>query len=85
MATRFGRLADCEYFKIDKGHQAGGSDVLVLPGEMKILIIISGCGTIPAAEGEPVEFKAGDTLVIAAMYEGAIRFAEDTEYLTVTT
>jgi mannose-6-phosphate isomerase len=84
-ATRFGRLADCEYFKIDKGHQAGGSEVLLWPGEMKIIITISGGGTILGAEGKPVEFKAGEMLLIPAVYEGAIRFAEDTEYLTVTT
>ncbi len=31
-----------------------------------------------------VKFKAGDTLLVPAAYEGAIRFADDTQYLTVT-
>ena len=84
-ATRFGRLADCEYFKIDKANQAKGSEVLLWPDEMKIIIIISGGGTILGAEGKSVEFKAGETLLIPAMYKGAILFAEDTQYLTVTT
>jgi mannose-6-phosphate isomerase len=83
--TTAGRLADCEYFKIDKANQAKGSEVLLWPGEMKIIIIISGGGTILGAEGKSVEFKAGETLLIPAMYKGAIRFAEDTQYLTVTT
>lgn len=83
--TTAGRLADCEYFKIDKANQAKGSEVLLWPGEMKIIIIISGGGTILGAEGKSVEFKAGETLLIPAVYKGAILFAEDTEYLTVTT
>jgi uncharacterized protein YjlB len=52
---------------------------------MKVLIIVSGLGTIPGAEGELVEFKAGDTILIPAAYEGTMRFEEATEYLTVTT
>jgi mannose-6-phosphate isomerase len=83
--TTAGRLADCEYFKIDKANQAGGSEALLLAGEMKIIITISGCGTISAGEGKIVEFKAGETLLIPAVCEGTMRFVEDTEYLTVTT
>jgi len=83
--TTAGRLADCEYFKVDKANQAGGSEAILSAGEMKIIIIISGGGTISAGEGKIVEFKTGETLLIPAVYEGAIRFAEDTQYLTVTT
>ena len=86
--TTAGRLADCEYFKVDKANQAKGSETLLSAGEMKIIIIISGCGTIPVRhrrEGKIVGFKAGDTLLIPATYQGALQFAEDTEYLTVTT
>jgi len=89
-----GRLVDCEKFKIDKGHQAKDCELLAPAGKMKILIILSGFGTIlPAArrggarrspEGNAVEFRAGDCLLIPAAYEGAMRFADDTEYLTVT-
>ena len=85
MVTRFGRLADCENFKVDKGYQGKGSEVLIRSGVMKVLIIVSGLGTIPGAEGELVEFKAGDTILIPAAYEGTMRFEEATEYLTVTT
>jgi uncharacterized protein YjlB len=85
MVTRFGRLADCENFKVDKGYQGKGSEVLIRPGEMKVLIIVSGRGTIAGAELEAVEFRAGDTILIPAAYMGTIQFKEATEYLTVTT
>jgi mannose-6-phosphate isomerase len=81
--TKLGRLVDCEYFKVDKGHQEKHSELLISAGKMKTLIIISGYGTITGA-GEGVEFAAGNTLLIPAIYEGVMRFAEDTQYLTVT-
>ncbi|MHC4585025.1 MAG: type I phosphomannose isomerase catalytic subunit [Planctomycetota bacterium] len=81
--TKMGRLVDCEYFKVDKGHQGKNCELLISAGKMKTLIIISGSGTITGA-GEAVDFAAGDTLLIPAIYEGVMRFAEDTQYLTVT-
>ncbi len=82
--TTMGRLVDCEYFKIDKGHQSNYCEVLLSPGKMKTLIFLSGLGTILAAEAEPVEFGAGDCILVPAAFEGAMRFADDTQYLTVT-
>jgi len=95
--TTMGRLADCEYFRIDKGHQAKNCEVLLSPAPtksglnlsrasswMKTLIILTGFGTILGSGAEPVEFKAGDTLLVPAVYEGAMRFADDTQYLTIT-
>ncbi len=82
--TTAGRLIDCEYFKIDKGAQAKGRELLLSPGKMKTLIILTGSGTITEVEGNPVDFNAGDCLLVPADYEGAIRFADDTQYLTVT-
>ncbi|GAJ10903.1 unnamed protein product, partial [marine sediment metagenome] len=103
--TTAGRLIDCEYFKIDKGHEAKGCELPLSPGKMKTLIILTGSGTIAGAEGnhvDPVrnsttagirqkqeisnvvEFKVGDTLLVPAAYEGAMQFADDTQYLTVT-
>ncbi len=81
--TKMGRLVDCEYFKVDKGHQGKNCELLISAGQMKTLIIISGSGTITGA-GDGVEFAAGDTLLIPAIYEGVMRFADDTQYLTVT-
>jgi mannose-6-phosphate isomerase len=82
--TTAGRLVDCEYFKIDKGHQANGCEVFLSPGQSTTLVFVSGFGTILGVDGNPVEFKAGDCLVIPAVYEGAMRFADDTQYLAVT-
>ena len=58
--------------------------MLLSPGQMKTLIIMSGYGTILGAQGSLVGFRAGDCLLVPAAYEGAMRFAADTEYLTVT-
>jgi len=82
--TTAGRLVACEYFKIDKGHQDKGCEMLLSPGEMKTLIILAGFGTIMSADGIGVEFKAGDCLLVPAAYEGAMLFSDDTQYLTVT-
>ena len=84
LVTTVGRLVDCEYFKVDKGHQAKDGEVLLPPGKFKVLIILTGFGTISAAGKNPTEFKAGDCLIICAAYEGVMRFASDTQYLTVT-
>jgi len=83
--TTMGRLADCEYFKIDKGHQSRNCELLLSPGRAKTLIIISGRGTILGTTGSLVEFRAGDCLLVPAAYQGAMRFAADTQYLSVTT
>jgi mannose-6-phosphate isomerase len=53
-------------------------------GTMRVLIFLSGGGTIISDAGEPVDFKAGDSLLIPAAFEGAVRFGQDTEYLAVT-
>jgi len=82
--TTLGRLVDCEYFKVDKGHQAEGCEVLVSPGKMKTLVILTGFGTILGPEGTGVKFAAGDCLLVPATYEGVMCFAADSQYLTVT-
>jgi len=69
---------------VDKGHQTKGCELLLSPGKMNTIIFITGSGTIQSADGNYVEFRAGDTLLIPAAYEGAMRFAEDTQYLIVT-
>jgi mannose-6-phosphate isomerase len=79
-----GRLVDCEHFRVDKGHQAANGERFLARGCLRILIFLTGGGTILSREAEPVIFKAGDCLVIPAMFEGAAKFTHDTEYLTVT-
>ena len=82
--TTLGRLVDCEYFTIDKGHQAKDCELLLSPDLMKILIILTGSGAILAPDETSVKFKAGDCMLVPAAYEGAVQFADDTQYLTVS-
>jgi mannose-6-phosphate isomerase len=78
-----GRLVDSEYFKVDKGHQARNCEMLLTSGKMKTIMIMNGFGTING-KGTPVEFRAGNTILIPAAFEGVICFTAETEYLTVT-
>jgi len=82
--TTVGRLVDSPYFKVDKGHQCGNCERFLSRGLMRVLIFITGGGVILSKDVEPVEFKAGDCLLIPAAFEGAAKFTRDTEYLTVT-
>ncbi len=82
--TTLGRLVDCEYFKVDKGHQASNGELFLGGGCLRVLVFLTGSGAIVSRETEPVEFQAGDCLLIPAAFEGAARFDRDTEYLTVT-
>jgi mannose-6-phosphate isomerase len=82
--TTIGRLVDCEFFTIDQGHQLENCEMLLSPGQMKVMIFLSGEGIIESADGNIVTFTAGDTLLIPAAYEGVIRSKGDTRYLTVT-
>ena len=82
--TTVGRLVDCGQFRVDKGHQARGCELFLTAGKMKTMIFITGSGAIRSADRNHVEFRAGDTLLIPAVYEGAMRFTDDTQYLIVT-
>jgi mannose-6-phosphate isomerase len=62
-----------------------GQEEILKHGTMRVLIFLSGGGSIVSATTEPVDFKAGDCLLIPATFEGSIEFAQNTEYLSVTT
>jgi len=79
-----GRLVDSDVFKVDKGHRAKDCQVLLSPGQMKVLIILTGSGNITAADSESTDFKKGDTLLVPADFAATITFDQDCEYLTVT-
>jgi mannose-6-phosphate isomerase len=79
-----GRLVDCPFFKLDKGHQARNGELLLARGQMRVLMILSGSGRICDAQDEVVHFVPGDTLLVPAAYEGAIIFDAETQYLTIT-
>jgi len=78
-----GRLVDAPEFKVDKGHQAAGIQIL-LTGGMKALVILSGSGRIEGQGIEPVDFAKGDTLLIPAAFEGVMHLGTACEYLAVT-
>ncbi len=78
-----GRLVEADEFNVDKGHQMPGGEVL-LAGQMKVLMILSGHGKITAEQTEPTEFTKGDTLLIPAAFEGAMEFDRECEYLVAT-
>lgn len=82
--TTVGRLVDCDYFKVDKGHRTKDDELFLGRGQIKTLMVLSGGGTIITSQTEPVGFIAGDCLVIPAAYEGAVIFSADTRYLTIT-
>ena len=82
--TTIGRLVDAPEFKVDKGHQLPGCEVLLKTGQMRSLVILNGSGQIVAETVEPVRFKAGQTLLIPAVCQGTMQFDRDCEYLTVT-
>ncbi len=82
--TTIGRLIECEYFTVDKGHQATDCELLLSAGEMKTLIILTGAGTIFGRDGSSVGFRQGDCILVPSCYEGAINFGRDTQYLTIT-
>jgi mannose-6-phosphate isomerase len=80
--TTAGTLLDCEHFRIDKFEAVGGGRGVIGRGQMRIFIIIKGRGEFSGDKGT-VDFKAGDTMLISADYEGTTDFRNDTEYLAV--
>jgi mannose-6-phosphate isomerase len=78
-----GRLVDCEFFTVDKGHQAKGCELLLRAGEVKVLVFLGGMGRIEHYGGGSIQFAAGEVFLVPAAYEGAAVFTAETEYLTV--
>ena len=78
-----GRLVEADEFNVDKGHQIACAEVL-LCGQMKVLLILSGRGKITAEQTEDTEFAKGDCLLIPAAFEGVTQFNSECEYLVAT-
>jgi mannose-6-phosphate isomerase len=79
-----GRLVDSDEFKVDKGHQTPGCEVLLSAGLMEALVFISGKGTIESQGVKTADFAKGDTLLVPACYDGVMKFDEETKYLIAT-
>ncbi len=84
-ATTTGRLVDCEYFTVDKGHQTAGCEKLLQRGQMQVVMIISGNGEFIKEGQNNVSFSSGDTILIPAAYQGVMVFREETKYLAIQT
>ncbi len=83
-AVTSGCSVNCNYFKVRKEQNAEGSLMSVSAGQMQTFIILKGRGVIKSGGTIPVEFAAGDTLLIPVVYKGKMHFLAETEYLKVT-
>jgi mannose-6-phosphate isomerase len=81
--TTVGRLVECDYFIVDKGHQTKGCERLETVGQMRVVMIMNGTGRFEAQGQGAIDFGGGDTMLLPAAYEGVMRFEEDTEYLRI--
>jgi mannose-6-phosphate isomerase len=81
--TTVGRLVDCKYFAIDKGHQTEGCERLEKRGAMRIVMVMSGQGRFETQGQQDIGFGGGDTILLGAGYEGVMCFEDDTEYLRI--
>ena len=68
-----GRLVESDVFTVDKLELATESQVEFADGQMRVLIIIEGSGSIAGDETETVNYSAGDTILLPAVYEGIMR------------
>jgi len=73
---------DAPEFKLDKGHQMPGGEVLLNSPVPRAILFLSGGGTIYGRTFEDIPVRKGDTVLIPAQVEGFIRFEDQTEYLT---
>ncbi|MCF7973205.1 MAG: class I mannose-6-phosphate isomerase [Phycisphaerae bacterium] len=79
-----GRLADCDFFTVDKKHQMPGTEMLISSGELEVHVILSGQGQYVAQDQQVVPYKAGDTILIPACYNGVMRTEAETSALAVS-
>jgi mannose-6-phosphate isomerase len=82
--TTAGRIADTEFFKIDKITAQADSSCQIAEGIMKVIIIIKGDGQIKSNDLQTVDFSKGQTILLPAAFEGKIYFDGFTEYLLAT-
>ena len=82
--TTTGRIADTEFFKIDKITAQADSSCQIAEGIMKVIIIIKGSGQIKSSDSQTVDFSKGQTILLPAAFTGKIFFDGLTEYLLTT-
>ena len=78
------RVCECEFFTIDRVRLPAGSQREISGDRMTIGIILEGRGRIAAAGTEPLDFKAGDAVLLpAALKQGRLTAATDCLLLEV--
>jgi mannose-6-phosphate isomerase len=82
--TTVGRIADTEFFKIDKITAQADSSRQIVEGIMKVIIIIKGRGQITSADSQTIDFSKGQTILLPAAFAGKMFFDNPTEYLSTT-
>ena len=82
--TTTGRVADTEFFKIDKITAQADTSRQIAEGIMKVIIIIKGSGQIKSSDSQTVDFSKGQTILLPAAFTGKIFFDGLTEYLLTT-
>ncbi len=86
MFTAITRLVLCDYFRIEKVRMCEGFEQQLPYDQPSIWMVQSGRGTIMPGNGAaPVDFGAGETLLVPANLDDAIvKLHEDTVWLEVT-
>lgn len=79
-----GRLVDCEFFKVDKGHQVPGAEMFLSSGILKVHTILSGQGLYQGSDNQHETYRTGDCIVLPAMYEGVMTALTETTFLVTT-
>ena len=79
-----GRLVDCEFFKVDKGHQVAGAEMLVSAGLLKVHLILSGEGVYSDPDNRHETYQPGDCILLPAIYEGVMKARTETTFLVTT-
>lgn len=77
-----GRLVDVPEFRVDKGHQAAGCEILLKAGAMRAILFLSGEGAFLSKGVGEVPFHAGETFLLPAQFEGVLQLKQETEFLT---
>lgn len=83
--TTISRLVTCEHFQIEKVRMSEGYRQEIPYDQPAVWIVLAGRGWIDAPGHDPVDFQAGQTLLIPAeMTEAAVNLEADTVWLEVT-
>ena len=82
--TTVGRIADTEFFKIDKITTQAGMSSKISEGMIRVIIIIKGSGQITSADSQTVNFTKGQTILLPAVFSGNMLFDSYTECLSTT-